>query len=336
MIAPARRKRPPQSGGHVRFFPATLAHILAIPPKPVPSFVVVRSPLGGRVEVRTGSAGGIIQASSTVTPSVTPWCDPGNRARSGEPLSMRVSAVSDLSLRSAKYGFCVVQHSPPKAPQTWCLRGFSVFCRPTMGIAGRRQLGVFSGERDTSLGVAPRSGRRGTRHWHRWHWLMQVGIGLSACPRALRAPGGASVDVPAVCVLQADRVARSADSARVELVTLGCRPPQPVMRPGKLGQFARRHYWLAPRSDDAVGAGLRRKRATVPGPIHVWHGEQDFDQAGALTRPDCRSDGKLPFDQGRFPGATAVHASSVCRRGGSADGSGSRSVVSGATESRHV
>jgi hypothetical protein len=56
VIAPARRKRPPQSGGHVRFFPATLAHILAIRPKPVPSFVVVRSPLGGRVEVRTGSA----------------------------------------------------------------------------------------------------------------------------------------------------------------------------------------------------------------------------------------------------------------------------------------
>jgi hypothetical protein len=24
----------------------------------------------------------------------------------------------------------------------------------------------------------------------------------------------------------------------------------------RLGQFARRHYWLAPRSDDAVGAGF--------------------------------------------------------------------------------
>jgi len=26
--------------------------------------------------------------------------------------------------------------------------------------------------------------------------------------------------------------------------------------PCRLGQFARRHYWLAPRSDDAVGAGF--------------------------------------------------------------------------------
>jgi hypothetical protein len=54
----------------------------------------------------------------------------------------------------------------------------------------------------------------------------------------------------------ADRVARSADSTRFELVTSGCHQLLPVVRPGKLGQFARRHYWLAPRSDDAVGAGF--------------------------------------------------------------------------------
>ena len=32
----------------------------------------------------------------------------------------------------------------------------------------------------------------------------------------------------------------------------------PAVSPGALGQRARRHYWLAPRSDDAVGAaGMR-------------------------------------------------------------------------------
>ena len=60
----------------------------------------------------------------------------------------------------------------------------------------------------------------------------------------------------AVCGPGADRVAGSADSTRFELVTSGGHQLQPVVRPGKLGQFARRHYWLAPRSDDAVGAGF--------------------------------------------------------------------------------
>jgi hypothetical protein len=61
---------------------------------------------------------------------------------------------------------------------------------------------------------------------------------------------------PAVCGPRVDRIARSADSTRFQHVTAGCHPLLPMDRPGKLGQFARRHYWLAPRSDDAVGAGF--------------------------------------------------------------------------------
>ena len=61
---------------------------------------------------------------------------------------------------------------------------------------------------------------------------------------------------PAVCGPGADRVARSAHSTRVELVTSGGHQLRPMVHPGKLGHFGRRHYWLAPRSDDAVGAGL--------------------------------------------------------------------------------
>jgi hypothetical protein len=36
---------------------------------------------------------------------------------------------------------------------------------------------------------------------------------------------------------------------------------QPWLNPCALGQRARRHYWLAPRSDDAVGAGVGWGRA---------------------------------------------------------------------------
>ena len=43
--------------------------------------------------------------------------------------------------------------------------------------------------------------------------------------------------------------------ARGERVTWGGHLLQPVGRPRRLGQFARRHYWRVPRSDDAVGAG---------------------------------------------------------------------------------
>ena len=56
----------------------------------------------------------------------------------------------------------------------------------------------------------------------------------------------------------ADRVARSAVLTRGEPVTCGRHLRLPAVSPGTLGQRARRHYWLAPRSDDAVGAaGIR-------------------------------------------------------------------------------
>jgi len=76
---------------------------------------------------------------------------------------------------------------------------------------------------------------------------------------------------PAVCGPGADRVARSADSTRFELVTSGGHQLRPVVRPGKLGQFARRHYWLAPRSDDAVGAGLGLEQGAA------WLQQLDID-----------------------------------------------------------
>ena len=60
---------------------------------------------------------------------------------------------------------------------------------------------------------------------------------------------------------QADRVARSAVLTRGEPVTWGRHLRQCGVRPGALGQRARRHYWLAPRSDDAVGAGFTWGRA---------------------------------------------------------------------------
>jgi hypothetical protein len=81
-------------------------------------------------------------------------------------------------------------------------------------------------------------------------------IGLSPCPRAPGAPDGASADMARGERAVADRVARSAVLTRFEPVTCGRHQLLPVVLPGKLGQLARRHYWLAPRSDDAVGAGF--------------------------------------------------------------------------------
>ena len=42
----------------------------------------------------------------------------------------------------------------------------------------------------------------------------------------------------------------------MEAVTWGRHLRQPRQTARALGQRARRHYWLAPRSDDAVGAGV--------------------------------------------------------------------------------
>ncbi len=83
-------------------------------------------------------------------------------------------------------------------------------------------------------------------------------IGLSHSPRLGGAPGGAMADMARGERAVADRVARSAVLTRGEPVTWGGHLRLPAVSPGALGQHARRHYWLAPRSDDAVGAaGMR-------------------------------------------------------------------------------
>ena len=69
----------------------------------------------------------------------------------------------------------------------------------------------------------------------------------------------------------ADRVARSEELTRGELVTWGCHALRQVVCTEKQGQIARRHYWLAPRSDDAVGAGLGLEQGAA------WLQQLDID-----------------------------------------------------------
>jgi hypothetical protein len=65
----------------------------------------------------------------------------------------------------------------------------------------------------------------------------------------------------AVCGPGTDRVARSADSTRFELVTSGGHQLQPVVRPGKLGQFAR---WRGCSSlTSAVAASVSTTRSVA-------------------------------------------------------------------------
>jgi hypothetical protein len=77
---------------------------------------------------RTEQGCATIEASSTVTQSVTPRCDPGNRAWSGEPLSMRVLAVSRLSLRFRQKWVLCSPTQPPKSPADLVFTG--LFCLP--------------------------------------------------------------------------------------------------------------------------------------------------------------------------------------------------------------
>ena len=102
---------------------------------------------------------------------------------------------------------------------------------------------------------------------------------------ALGAPDCAWADMARGKRAGADRVARSADSTRFELVTSGGHQLRPVVRPGKLGQFARRHYWLAPRSDDAVGAGFGLRQGAA--------GLQRFDFGRRCFGPEGRIDGAV-------------------------------------------
>ena len=73
--------------------------------------------------------------------------------------------------------------------------------------------------------------------------------------------------------------------ARGERVTWGGHLLQPVGRPRRLGQFARRHYWLAPRSDDAVGAGFGLRQGAA--------GLQRFDFGRRCFGPEGRIDGAV-------------------------------------------
>lgn len=92
--------------------------------------------------------------------------------------------------------------------------------------AALASMALAAASRSIGLGPSPRL------------WVRRVAPWLT-CPRGA---GGA------------DRVARSAVLTRGEPVTWGRHLRLPGASQGALGQRARRHYWLAPRSDDAVGA----------------------------------------------------------------------------------
>ena len=86
---------------------------------------------------------------------------------------------------------------------------------------------------------------------------------VSHCPKALGAPVGAMADMARGERAGGDRVARSEVLTRLKPVTWGRHLRQPRQNARALGQRARRHYWLAPRSDDAVGAEVRGQGAGV-------------------------------------------------------------------------
>ena len=83
----------------------------------------------------------------------------------------------------------------------------------------------------------------------------------------------------------ADRVARSAVLTRGEPITWCRHLRLPGISPGALGQRARRHYWLAPRSDDAVGAGFGLRQGAA--------GLQRFDFGRRCFGPEGRIDGAV-------------------------------------------
>jgi uncharacterized protein (DUF927 family) len=151
-----------------------------------------------------------------------------------------------------------------KAPLAWHRHGAGVRLHEQVG---RRRLKLVAGTtRDTGhhSRFVPRSSIWPPRHAALAPMAIAAAsrfIGLSPCPRARGAPDGASADGArgvrawgrsrcTVCEFDA-RGARH----------LGLSPLRQVVCPAKLGQFARRHYWLAPRSDDAVGAGFGLGRA---------------------------------------------------------------------------
>ena len=183
----------------------------------------------------------------------------------GETARVSISTVR-VAIAPAKSGFRIhglsVSHPPVCQLPWWSIRTLSLVCRFQVSVSVRpERLSVAGTTRDPGhhSRFAPRSSFWPPRHAALAPMSLAAAsrfIGLSPCPRAPGAPDCASADVARGVRAWADRVARSVDSTRFELVTSGGHQLQPVVRPGKLGQFARRHYWLAPRSDDAVGAGF--------------------------------------------------------------------------------
>jgi hypothetical protein len=105
------------------------------------------------------------------------------------------------------------------------------------------------------------AGRRGTRHWRRWRFLLEGDPSGEPLPKALGAPVGAMTDMSRGERAGADRVAWSEVLTRQGARHVGSSLATAPQNARALGQRARRHYWLAPRSDDAVGAGVLRQGA---------------------------------------------------------------------------
>jgi len=84
---------------------------------------------------------------------------------------------------------------------------------------------------------------------------------VSHYPKARGAPVGAMADISRGERAGADRVTRSEVVTCLGARHLGSSLATAPQNARALGQRARRHYWLAPRSDDAVGAGVLRQGA---------------------------------------------------------------------------
>ena len=108
-------------------------------------------------------------------------------------------------------------------------------------------------------------------------------------PKAPGAPVGAMADMARGqrAAGRADHVSRSAVLTRAEPVTWSRHLRLPGVNPDLPGQRVRRHYWLAPRSDDAVGAAVIRSRVLAMSP-QLDIGCHRFGLAGRarpLSRP---------------------------------------------------
>ncbi len=98
-----------------------------------------------------------------------------------------------------------------------------------------------------------------------WLWVRRIALRLT------RPAGSGRVQI----ALHGLRIRRALSTS------LGLSIAAAVVSRCRLGQFARRHYWLAPRSDDAVGAGLGWGRA-LAGLQQLDFGCRRFRPAGRI------------------------------------------------------